>query len=126
MHEEHAQALQDWLISSEIHLSVLRKDPRGDGWLPTEYRRWVQKDPACRDILEDFVATELEVSDSVRMNGDALFTDRVLKAARTAQVYGAGTDPRYRDWIVTAGYAIAIVLCACFVLEYREVLMSFR
>ncbi len=116
--QESPEALHEWLCASDVPHSVLRNDPRGDTWLPEHWRRCVDSDDAYRRVFEQFVDEELELGDSVRVARDVWFTNRVVEAAGGVQIYGSGLDPRYRNWIVTAGYAIAIVLCGCFALEF--------
>ncbi len=118
--QDSPDALQDWLLAAAVPLSVIRNDPSGDSWLPAKWRACIAASAEYREVFEQFIADELELGDSVRLadTRDIWFTARVVEATGGAKVYGAGLDPRYRNWIVTGGYALAIVMCACFALEF--------
>ena len=99
--------LRSFLEEADIPSSVLRRDPEGTTWLPAELRAHVDAEPACRDELRRFVDREIELFGSVRQRSDALFTDRVLRAAAPVQIAGAGLDRRYRSYILAFAYALA-------------------
>lgn len=99
--------LRNFLEEADIPSSVLRRDPEGTTWLPTELRALVDTQPACRDELRRFVDREIELFGSVRQRSDALFTDRVLRAAAPVQIAGASLDRRYRSYILAFAYALA-------------------
>jgi len=99
--------LRSFLEEADIPSSVLRRDPEGTTWLPAELRALVDADPACHVELRRFVDREIELFGSVRQRSDALFTDRVLRAAAPVQIAGAGLDRRYRSYILAFAYALA-------------------
>lgn len=99
--------LRSFLEEADIASGVLRRDPEGTTWLPPELRALVDAEPACRDELRRFVDREIELFGSVRQRSDALFTDRVLRAAAPVQIAGAGLDRRYRSYILAFAYALA-------------------
>lgn len=99
--------LRCFLEEADIPSGVLRRDPEGTTWLPAELRALVAADSTCRDELRRFVDREIELFGSVRQRSDALFTDRVLKAAAPVQIAGAGLDSRVRSWILAFAYALA-------------------
>lgn len=99
--------LRSFLEEADIPSSVLRRDPEGKAWLPAELRALVAADPTCHAELRRFVDREIELFGSVRQRSDALFTDRVLKAAAPVQIAGAGLDSRYRSLILAFAYALA-------------------
>jgi len=99
--------LRGFLEEADIPSGVLRRDPNGGSWLPAELRALVAVDPTCHAELRRFVDREIELFGSVRQRSDALFTDRVLKAAVPVQIAGAGLDSRYRSLILAFAYALA-------------------
>lgn len=99
--------LRSFLEEADIPSGVLRRDPEGTTWLPAELRALVDADPTCHEELRRFVDREIELFGSVRQKGDALFTDRVLKAAAPVEIAGAGLDGRVRGWILAFAYALA-------------------
>lgn len=99
--------LRGFLEEADIPSSVLRRDPEGAGWLPAELRALVEAEPCCREELRRFVDREIELFGSVRQKGDALFTDRVLRAAAPVEIVGAGLDTRQRSYILAFAYALA-------------------
>lgn len=99
--------LRLFLEEADIPSGVLRRDPDGKTWLPAELRALVAADPSCQAELRRFVDREIELFGSVRQKSDALFTDRVLKAAAPVQIAGAGLDARYRSLILAFAYALA-------------------
>ena len=99
--------LRGFLEEADIPSGVLRRDPEGKSWLPAELRALVSADPTCHAELRRFVDREIELFGSVRQRSDALFTDRVLKAAAPVQIAGAGLDSRYRSLILAFAYALA-------------------
>lgn len=99
--------LRSFLEEADIPSGVLRRDPHGTSWLPAELRALVEAQTACRDELRRFVDREIELFGSVRQRSDALFTDRVLRAAAPVQIAGAGLDRRYRSYILASAYALA-------------------
>lgn len=99
--------LRSFLEEADIPSGVLRRDPQGMSWLPAELRALVEAQAACRDELRRFVDREIELFGSVRQRSDALFTDRVLRAAAPVQIAGAGLDRRYRSYILAFAYALA-------------------
>jgi hypothetical protein len=99
--------LRCFLEEADIPSGVLRRDPEGTTWLPAELRALVDADPTCHEELRRFVDREIELFGSVRQKSDALFTDRVLKAAAPVQIAGAGLDNRVRSWILAFAYALA-------------------
>jgi hypothetical protein len=99
--------LRGFLEEADIPSGVLRRDPEGRSWLPSELRALVAADPTCHAELHRFVDREIELFGSVRQRSDALFTDRVLKAAAPVQIAGAGLDSRYRSLILAFAYALA-------------------
>ncbi len=102
--------LRRFLEEADIPSSVLRRDPEGATWLPAELRALVTADDLCHSELRRFVDREIELFGSVRQKSDALFTDRVLKAAAPVQIAGAGLDSRQRGWILAFAYAMATVV----------------
>ena len=94
--------LRSFLEEADIPSGVLRRDPEGKTWLPAELRALVAADDTCR-----FVDREIELFGSVRQKSDALFTDRVLRAAAPVQIAGAGLDSRLRSYILAFAYALA-------------------
>jgi hypothetical protein len=99
--------LRCFLEEADIPSSVLRRDPEGAGWLPAELRALVETQPCCREELRRFVDREIELFGSVRQKSDALFTDRVLRAAAPVEIAGAGLDTRRRSYILAFAYALA-------------------
>ncbi len=99
--------LRCFLEEADIPSGVLRRDREGSTWLPAELRALVAADPQCHEELHRFVDREIELFGSVRQKGDALFTDRVLKAAAPVQIAGAGLDSRQRGLILAFAYAMA-------------------
>lgn len=99
--------LRCFLEEADIPSGVLRRDPEGTTWLPAELRALVDADPTVHDELRRFVDREIELFGSVRQKSDALFTDRVLKAAAPVEIAGAGLDSRLRSWILAFAYAMA-------------------
>jgi hypothetical protein len=99
--------LRGFLEEADIPSGVLRRDREGQSWLPAELRALVAADPTCQAELRRFVDREIELFGSVRQRSDALFTDRVLKAAAPVQIAGAGLDSRYRSVILAFAYALA-------------------
>lgn len=102
--------LRGFLEEADIPSGVLRRDPTGTTWLPAELRALVEGDELCRGELRRFVDREIELFGSVRQKSDALFTDRVLKAAAPVQIAGAGLNSRQRGWILAFAYAMATVV----------------
>jgi hypothetical protein len=99
--------LRGFLEEADIPSGVLRRDREGKSWLPAELQALVAADPTCHAELHRFVDREIELFGSVRQRSDALFTDRVLKAAAPVQIAGAGLDSRYRSVILAFAYALA-------------------
>lgn len=102
--------LRNFLEEADIPSGVLRRDREGTTWLPAELRALIEADDRCRDELRRFVDREIELFGSVRQKSDALFTDRVLKAAAPVQIAGAGLASRQRGWILASAYAMATVV----------------
>ena len=102
--------LRSFLEEADIPSGVLRRDREGTTWLPAELRALIEVDDLCRDELCRFVDREIELFGSVRQKSDALFTDRVLKAAAPVQIAGAGLASRQRGWILAFAYAMATVV----------------
>ncbi len=109
LHPEVAR-LRGFLEEADIPSGVLRRDPSGTTWLPAELRALIDADDRCREELRRFVDREIELFGSVRQKSDALFTDRVLKAAAPVQIAGAGLASRQRGWILAFAYAMATVV----------------
>ena len=99
--------LRGFLEEADIPSGVLRRDPTGTTWLPDELRALVDGDELCQEELRRFVDREIELFGSVRQKSDALFTDRVLKAAAPVEIAGAGLDSRLRSGILAFAYALA-------------------
>ena len=99
--------LRGFLEEADIPSSVLRRDPEGKTWLPAELRALISADPTCHAELRRFVDREIELFGSVRQKSDALFTDRVLRAAAPVEIAGAGLDSRLRSYILAFAYALA-------------------
>lgn len=91
------------LCALELDPEQLRRDPRGERWLPASLRRMAEEDPACARELEEFVAMELALFD-VHEPSDAFFTRRVMERLPEIEA----VDDRRRTWILASAYALAI------------------
>jgi hypothetical protein len=97
---QRSRSCAAFLEEADMPSGVLRRDPEGASWLPSELQALVAADPACRAELRRFVDREIELFGSVRQRSDALFTDRVLKAAAPgrspalASTAAIAADPR--------------------------------
>lgn len=102
-----AGKLYEALCELDVHAAEIRRDPAGGSWLPAALRAQVESDEGCREVLREWVEEELEFFDSVKIRGDALFTDRVVKATEPEEIAGAGLDPSRRGVVLAAAYALA-------------------
>jgi len=93
----------DELCELELAPALLRRDPKGQGWLPASLRRMVREDPSCARELDEFVAMELALHDGHEPS-DAFFTRRVMDRVPELAV----VDDRRRTWILASAYALAI------------------
>ncbi|PCC66558.1 hypothetical protein SAMN02745121_00713 [Nannocystis exedens] len=101
--------LRSFLEELDVQSSTLKRDPRGQTWLPPEIRALVESDPECRAELGRFVDRELELFDSVRQRNDPMFAKDVLNATHSVEIAGSGLDPRIRSWILGLFYALATI-----------------
>jgi hypothetical protein len=100
---ESIEHFVEQLCELELDPELLRRDPRGERWLPASMRRMIEADPACARELEEFVAMELALYD-VHEPSDAFFTRRVMSKLPEIEAI----DDRRRTWILASAYALAI------------------
>ena len=76
--ESRADQLLEMLCELELELSVLRRDPTGESWLPDSARAWIADDPSLREVVLEFSETECILHEEARAAPDGFFTARVL------------------------------------------------
>jgi hypothetical protein len=91
------------LCELELDPELLRTDPRGERWLPTDLRKMIDEHPECAREFDEFVAMELALYD-VHEPSDAFFTRRVMDQLPAIEAI----DDRRRTWILASAYALAI------------------
>jgi hypothetical protein len=70
--------LRAFLDELEVDATTLRRDPRGETWLPEPARSWCEQNPACAAELQQFVSDELELFGLSDIGADPFFTARVV------------------------------------------------
>lgn len=75
----HADELLELLCELELDPRQLRRDPRGEGWLPEPARVWLRADPTLVELVLEFSKTESMLFDEARVAPDNFFTARVLR-----------------------------------------------
>ncbi|MEM9459430.1 MAG: hypothetical protein AAGF11_34950 [Myxococcota bacterium] len=101
------------LVELEPSPEQLRRDPAGRDWLPPEARALVDRCPACRAALHEFVDGELQLWNAVEPssapNVDPFFTARVVDALPAAPASPA-LSPRRRAMVLGLFHVVAGVL----------------
>jgi len=110
--------LESMLVELELSPDVLRRDPSGDTWLPEAARALVKANPACREALDEFVASELHLwtassEQAMLPPVDPFFTARVVGALPGPRS-GTRLSPRRRA-LVLGLFHVAAGLLACVV-----------
>jgi hypothetical protein len=101
-------ALNEVLYELEVSSTALRRDPRGRTWLDPVWRAEIERTPALRAALDEFIEEELELFDSVRVRADFVFTSEVVTATESDSMFGVGLDPRHRTWVIATAYSLAL------------------
>lgn len=105
--------LDELLAQLELSPEVLRRDPSGEHWLPSEARRLVEANTDCQRALDDFVAEELELWSAfdkpLAPGPDPFFTARVVDSLPEPPS-GTRLTPRRRALLLGLFHAVAGVL----------------
>ncbi len=112
--EPEVERLESILAELELSPAELRRDPAGEGWLPADARALVERHPACREALAEFVAGELDLW-SVRPETlappavDPFFIARVVDALPSPRS-GTSLTPRRRALLLGLFHMVAGLL----------------
>lgn len=109
-------ALESMLDELELSASTLRRDPRGETWLPASAQRWCDEEPECRRAVERFVQTERELFDEADAGIDPFFTARVLGDLPRPLAW-TGLTPR-RRMAVLGAFHLAAAIVAVLVMQW--------
>lgn len=110
-----ASRLEEILVELEVSPAELRRDPRGESWLPAEARALVEADPECERALREFVRDELELLGALEAPtvappaADPFFTARVVDALPRSWVPHR-LSPRRRLVVLGLFHLIAVAL----------------